>query len=32
MPPRMPIESGVPDPFQYMHPVMTKNYGAWKYP
>jgi len=31
MPPRMPIESGVPDPFQYMHPVMTRNYGAWKY-
>jgi len=31
MPPRMPIESGVPDPFQYMHPLMAKNYGAWKY-
>ena len=31
MPPRMPIESGVPDPFQYMHPVMAKNFGAWKY-
>jgi len=27
----MPIESGVPDPFQYMHPLMAKNYGAWKY-
>ena len=31
MPPRMPIETGVPDPFQYMHPMMTKNYGAWKH-
>ncbi len=31
MPPRQPIESGVPDPIQYMHPVMAKNYGAWKY-
>lgn len=29
--PRMPIESGVPDHFQYMHPLMKKNYGAWKY-
>jgi len=31
MPPRMPIESGVPDPIPFMHPVMVKNYGAWKY-
>lgn len=29
--PRMPIESGVPDPIPYMHPVMVKNFGAWKY-
>ncbi|MCP4696317.1 MAG: dissimilatory-type sulfite reductase subunit beta [Gammaproteobacteria bacterium] len=28
---RMPIESGVPDPMQYMHPTMAKNFGAWKY-
>src|SRR5690349_14465408 len=30
-PPKMrkPIESGVPDPMQYMHPVMRKNYGNW---
>ncbi|MDH3335345.1 MAG: dissimilatory-type sulfite reductase subunit beta [Rhodospirillaceae bacterium] len=27
--PRMPDECGVPDPHQYMHPVMKKNYGAW---
>ena len=26
---RRPIESGVPDPFPFMHPVMKKNYGAW---
>ena len=26
---RTPIESGVPDPFQYMHPVMQKNFGQW---
>jgi dissimilatory sulfite reductase beta subunit len=29
--PRQPIESGVPDPFPMMHPVMKKNYGNWKY-
>jgi sulfite reductase beta subunit len=29
--PRMPIESGVPDPFQYMHPVLAKNYGQWSW-
>jgi len=29
--PRMPIESGVPDPMPYMHPVMKRNYGQWKY-
>ena len=30
-PPRTPIESGCPDGFQYMHPLMIKNYGNWKY-
>ncbi len=29
--PRMPIESGVPDPFALMHPVMRKNFGTWKW-
>jgi len=29
--PRFPIESGVPDGFQYMHPAYIKNYGNWKY-
>lgn len=29
--PRMPIESGVPDPMQYMHPTMKANYGKWHY-
>ena len=28
---RPPIESGCPDGFQYMHPVMRKNYGNWDY-
>ncbi|MEK6748013.1 MAG: dissimilatory-type sulfite reductase subunit beta [Pseudomonadota bacterium] len=28
---RMPIESGVPDPFPTMHPLMKKNFGNWKY-
>ncbi|MDH4273910.1 MAG: dissimilatory-type sulfite reductase subunit beta [Gammaproteobacteria bacterium] len=28
---RMPIESGVPDPFPVMHPLMKKNFGNWKY-
>jgi len=27
--PRRAIETGVPDPFPYMHPVMVKNYGNW---
>ena len=27
--PRVPDEHGVPDPFQYMHPVMIKNFGNW---
>ncbi len=27
--PRMPIESGTPDHFQYLHPVMKRNYGQW---
>jgi len=26
---RQAIESGVPDPFRYMHPVMRRNYGQW---
>jgi sulfite reductase beta subunit len=25
----MPIESGVPDAFQYMHPALRRNYGQW---
>jgi len=28
---REPIESGVPDHVQYLHPMMKKNYGNWKY-
>jgi dissimilatory sulfite reductase beta subunit len=28
---REPIESGCPDGFQYMHPVMRRNFGMWKY-
>ncbi len=28
---RTPIESGVPDSKQFMHPVMVKNYGQWAY-
>ncbi|WP_369163096.1 dissimilatory-type sulfite reductase subunit beta [Candidatus Thiodiazotropha sp. LNASS1] len=28
---RVPIESGCPDGMQYMHPVMQKNFGQWKY-
>lgn len=28
---RDPIESGCPDGFQYMHPVMRRNYGLWAY-
>ncbi len=27
--PRMPIESGVPDHIQYLHPLLKKNYGQW---
>ena len=26
---RRPDETGVPDPFPYMHPLLVKNYGAW---
>lgn len=26
---REAIESGVPDAFPYMHPLMRKNYGQW---
>lgn len=29
--PRMPIESGVPEIDPYLHPVLKKNYGDWKY-
>ncbi|MBP8285148.1 MAG: dissimilatory-type sulfite reductase subunit beta, partial [Chromatiaceae bacterium] len=28
---REPIETGCPDPWQYMHPVQRKNFGMWKY-
>jgi sulfite reductase beta subunit len=28
---RAPIETGCPDGFQYMHPLMIKNYGNWAY-
>ncbi len=28
---RTPIESGCPDGIQYMHPLMRKNFGSWKY-
>ncbi|MEY3379834.1 MAG: hypothetical protein RL468_432, partial [Pseudomonadota bacterium] len=28
---RTPIESGVPDNKQYMHPTLLKNYGNWRY-
>ena len=28
---RQPIESGCPDGFQYMHPVMVKNFGEWRW-
>ncbi len=27
--PRKAIESGVPDPMQFMHPVMKANFGNW---
>ncbi len=29
--PRTADEVGVPDPFQYMHPTLRENYGAWDY-
>ncbi|MEE8351722.1 MAG: dissimilatory-type sulfite reductase subunit beta [Rhodospirillales bacterium] len=29
--PRIPIESGVPDPIPLMHPIMRANRGNWKY-
>ncbi len=29
--PRMPDETGVPDPMPYMHPVMRENFGNWKW-
>ena len=25
----MPIETGCPDGFQYMHPTMVRNFGQW---
>ncbi|MGD9392559.1 MAG: dissimilatory-type sulfite reductase subunit beta, partial [Chromatiales bacterium] len=28
---RDPIETGCPDPFQYMHPMMRRNFGMWAY-
>ncbi len=28
---REPIESVCPDSWQYMHPVIRKNFGQWKY-
>ncbi|MCR6628653.1 MAG: dissimilatory-type sulfite reductase subunit beta [Magnetospirillum sp.] len=28
---RRPVESGVPDPFPFMHPVLKQNYGNWKW-
>ncbi len=28
---RAPIESGCPDGFQYLHPLMRKHYGNWAY-
>jgi sulfite reductase beta subunit len=28
---RAPIESGCPDGMQFMHPLMIKNFGNWKY-
>ena len=29
--PHVPIESGVPDPFPYMHPGLKRNYGTWRW-
>ena len=29
--PREPDEVGVPDPFDYMHPLMKENFGNWDY-
>lgn len=28
---RRPIESGVPDPVPYLHPILRRNYGDWKW-
>ncbi|MDP6141759.1 MAG: hypothetical protein QF866_11295, partial [Arenicellales bacterium] len=28
---RQPIESGCPDGFPYMHPLMIKNFGQWRW-
>ncbi len=30
-PHRSPVESGCPDGFQYLHPLMRKHYGNWAY-
>ena len=30
-PHRAPVESGCPDGFQYLHPLMRKHYGNWAY-
>ena len=27
----VPIESGVPDPFPFMHPILKRNYGQWRW-
>lgn len=29
--PRRPIESGVPDVMPFMHPLLRRNYGQWKW-
>ena len=29
--PRRAIECGVPDNQQYLHPLLKKNYGDWRY-
>src|SRR5512140_3787911 len=29
--PRRAVECGVPDHTQYLHPLMQRNYGNWKY-
>ncbi len=29
--PRKPIETGVPDPMPFLHPLLKRNYGEWKW-